>query len=196
MKYTITLHGIGSETHFINLSNREADWFLEAEAQDFPVADYFDNPDQFKDLIPDDVNFLMGEDGEYYDWKHDYISFYSFYSPCLDDCQLSVEDENGTIIISNDITAYMGNSDLFEWDDDVSLVGKEEERCLRISENFKGDIFCGTFEDESFDVNKLKIHICEGPDGDDFVTKLFYAGQEIFNTHSKTTFKGISYSID
>lgn len=196
MKYTITLNGLGSETYFVNLTNEQADWFLAAEAQDFPVTAYFDDPSEFEDMIPQDVNFLSGVDGEYYDWKHEDISYCNFYSPCLDDCELLIEDENGLIILRNQIASYLGNSDLFEWDEDVSIVGKEDVRCLRISENFRGNIFCGMFEHESFDVSKLKIRVCEGPDGDDFITKLFYNNEEIINTHSKIFFKGLSYSID
>lgn len=196
MKYTITLNGLGSETHFINLSREQSDWFLAAEAQDFPVVDYFDDPSEFEDMIPQDINFLLKEDGEYYDWKDEDISYCSFYSPCLDDCELLIQDENSSILLRDQIAAYIGNSDMFEWDEDVSLVGKEDVGCLRISQNFKGDVFRGVFEDESFDVSKLKIHICEGPDGDEFITKLFYNNEEIIDTYSKTTFKGISYSVD
>jgi hypothetical protein len=195
-KFNIILRGYGSETHYIKLSQAQYDWWSEASFNEFPFGEYLEDPSSFEGYeIPDEFNFLRDEDGEFLDWKNG-VSFCSFYSPSFDSCQLIVEKEDEItkeVIFDNHVSMFFDSRDTFEWDLDCEDF--ESECVIFVSENQKGDFFHGQVEAEAFEFSKIKIYLCEAPDGECFLTKVFYDGKEVVNANSSTIYKGLSYGF-
>lgn len=190
MKYIITIHGYSSDSAFYHLT-KEAKEFWDAiidTDEESLLTDYLWG-DIDEDKIPSYAMFLNG-DGEF-----DADSFIGENSTIdLNSAYIIISDENGVQITDLPFV----NPDIEDYNFPISWIPQEEApdgNILHVDNMMKGMVFAGEFEDNEFDVSKLRFKMQENFVGESMISNVFYGKDEIYNTGSDERGKGRAYNI-
>lgn len=198
-KYLLSLNGHGVGSVFIRLNEDSFSfWFQKQKEEDFTIADYLCNPEDFED-IPEEFNFLI-KDGESVDWDDNEDIFCNLYSPDLDSCSIIVEEiqNDGSYkeILCEKFSKFIEkHENVIDYQNSAVEYQDIPEQVMECNSYEKGTIFGDIFEAESFDPALLKILIKEGPNGVDYFSGAYYNGEELNNTESSTRGKGMRVDI-
>jgi len=196
-KYLLSLNGHGMESAFFRLNEDSFSFWFQKEKEDFDIPSYLCNPEDFED-VPDEFNFLI-EDGESIEWYDHESVFCHLYSPDLDSCSILVEEvqEDGSNkeILSEQFSQFIDeNEDIVDYDSAVEYEDVPEQ-VMECHSYEKGTIFGDTFEADDFDPKLLKIFVVEAPNGVHYLKRVFYNGEELFNTECSTRGKGMTATV-
>lgn len=193
-KYLVTINGHGVETAFLRLTPEQYSfWEEQNNDEDFEITDYIFSPEDFEDVIPDEMNILF-EDGEAYNWDYNPLIEFVSSTPNFDNCDVCIEE------ISDDDSKEILNTSFIEFNDEYECLESSEhvkgsDQMMEINSYEKGTVFGGYFETDNFDPSKLKIQTIEAPNGEDYLKSVTYNGEEIINTESSTRGKGMTVDL-
>jgi hypothetical protein len=196
-KYLISFSGHGVESVFMALTeNQYSWWFQKSQEEDFSVEEYLIDPEEFDEEIPEEYDILL-DDGDYQSWDYNDLIFYQETTPDLDSCYVIIEelnDDSADIEIIN--MPFMdfidGNVHI---EHNVSSDTNPPKQIMELNSYEKGTIFGAIIETNEFDISKLSFTINDGPNGNEYLCKVVYDGEELINTESSTTGKGMVATI-
>jgi hypothetical protein len=178
-KYNISIDGYGCEMTIGRLTDEQANFISESEAEDL------------YDIIYDDQ--LGGHWAEIDDVYHNF--------GCGDSGQITVSDENGNYIYQVEIDELYGEDNIEC--EDKSFMQEEGVKYLACCSHEKGNFFSTEIElEEDFDPSKLKIFIHEDVGLDkcyvygDMIGKVTYDGEELDNWGGDTMGKSFDVKIN
>lgn len=197
-KYLLSFSGHGMESVFIRLDEDSFSFWFQKQQQDFAIADYVCNPEDFEN-IPEEFNFLI-KDGESIEWVDHENVFCHLYSPDLDSCFIIIEeiqdDQSYKEILCEKFSEFIKKyEDAIDYQDPFVKYTDLPEQIMECNSYEKGIIFGDIFEAEGFDPKLLKIIVKEGPNGIDYFYGASYNGEELGNTESSTRGKGMIVEI-
>lgn len=216
--YRIILQGYGGEAAYINLNKKTYEFWnnhveehgtddllnymLEAESGEFEF--------EVLEEVPEGFDFMTDEDNDQRPWFEAPNEFSHQYGVEYSGAHISVDEMDSDDYNSNmkseivehtsfnemlDIIQEESNYEIenVDSDEDYSNMGKY---VCQFYSSEKGCFFDGTVETiGSFDPKKLSVLITEYPNGEDIVTSVLYAGEEIENNGGDTNGKGYSVHL-
>lgn len=191
MKYRIEIAGRGGE---IVIGKVKREFYDILEENELDIADYAWDSDFFEENdVEIDENIRPFEPGEWF--EGDNITHNC--GPALDDCYITVRDENETVLYDSvtaseliDLGLEYNGEEIYPQetleDGDVYFIGQSIE---------KGLFQVYEFEAESFDPAKITLTV-EDCDGWELVTGLSYDGEDLEDLGElSTTGKGSEFQL-
>lgn len=190
MKYTITIHGYGSDSAFYSVTKQAKKFWnkiINSEKESL-LTDYLWG-DADESEIPADSAFLNGET------EFDAESFIGEnYSVELNNCYVVISDKNHVEMLT---IPFINLEDedynfIIDW---LPQEVRPKSDILHVNNMTKGVILTGEFEDEHVDISKLRFKMQENIAGDSMIVSAYYRDKEIENYGSDERGKGRIYNI-
>lgn len=196
-KYLISFNGYGVESSFMSLTESQYSWwFKKSQDENFSIEEYLIDPEGFDQEIPPEYDILLNHDG-YQCWDYNSLIFYQETTPDLDSCYLMVEEmieDSADIEVVNIAFIDFIDGDV-NIEHRISTDSNLPKQIMECNSYEKGTIFGAIVETDQFDTSKLSFTIDEGPNGNEYLCKVVYDGEELTNTESSTRGKGMVVTI-
>lgn len=212
--YRIQVNGYGGESSYMKITKEAHDFWRDHKEQygDTDLVHYMVNAEdgdfEFEEIegVPAEAEFMTDEDGDPRPWYEPPNEIEHTWGAIYDQSWITVDEVADSEYNSDNICEVIDREEVTdlvdrvyeESGDDCTEINEygccdepDAEYIAQMYSSEKGCFFDGIIETTGdFDPSKLKIHVVEYLNGEDTITSIEYAGEEVDNMGGDTNGKG------